>query len=56
MIGINKDGEEAVLAWQFGGESSGKLAAMAMSETRQCQGCPAHEMAAGMRAALIRRR
>jgi hypothetical protein len=25
IIGANKDGEEAVLAWQFGGESSGKL-------------------------------
>ena len=25
IIGINKNGEEAVLAWQFGGESSGKL-------------------------------
>jgi hypothetical protein len=25
IIGTNKDGEEAVLAWQFGGESSGKL-------------------------------
>jgi hypothetical protein len=22
MIGINKDGEEAVLAWQFGGETA----------------------------------
>lgn len=25
IIGINKDGEEVVLAWQFAGESSGKL-------------------------------
>ena len=25
IIGANKDGEDAVLAWQFGGESSGKL-------------------------------
>ena len=25
IIGTNKDGEEAVLAWQFGGESSGRL-------------------------------
>jgi hypothetical protein len=25
IIGTNKDGEEVVLAWQFGGESSGKL-------------------------------
>jgi hypothetical protein len=25
IIGANKDGEEAVLAWQFGGESSGPL-------------------------------
>jgi hypothetical protein len=25
IIGTNKDGEEAVLAWQFGGGSSGKL-------------------------------
>ena len=25
IIGTNKDGEEAVLAWQFGGESSGPL-------------------------------
>jgi hypothetical protein len=25
IIGTNRDGEEAVLAWQFGGESSGKL-------------------------------
>src|SRR5580700_10193102 len=25
IIGANKDGEEVVLAWQFGGESSGKL-------------------------------
>ena len=25
IIGANKDGEEAVLAWQFGGKSSGKL-------------------------------
>ena len=25
IIGTNKDGEEAVLAWQFGGQSSGKL-------------------------------
>jgi hypothetical protein len=25
ITGTNKDGEEAVLAWQFGGESSGKL-------------------------------
>jgi hypothetical protein len=25
IIGTNKDGEEAVLSWQFGGESSGKL-------------------------------
>jgi hypothetical protein len=25
IIGTDKDGEEAVLAWQFGGESSGKL-------------------------------
>src|SRR3982074_1058228 len=25
IIGTNKDGEEAVLAWQFAGESSGKL-------------------------------
>jgi hypothetical protein len=25
IIGTNKDGEEAVLAWQFGGKSSGKL-------------------------------
>jgi hypothetical protein len=25
IVGTNKDGEDAVLAWQFGGESSGKL-------------------------------
>jgi hypothetical protein len=25
IIGTNKDGDEAVLAWQFGGESGGKL-------------------------------
>jgi hypothetical protein len=25
IIGTNKDGEEVVLAWQFGGTSSGKL-------------------------------
>lgn len=25
IIGTNKNGEEVVLAWQFGGESSGKL-------------------------------
>src|ERR1700760_1168775 len=25
IIGTNRDGEEAVLAWQFGGVSSGKL-------------------------------
>jgi hypothetical protein len=25
IIGINKNGEEAVLAWQFGGDSSGRL-------------------------------
>jgi hypothetical protein len=25
VIGTNKNGEEVVLAWQFGGESSGKL-------------------------------
>jgi hypothetical protein len=25
IIGTDKNGEEAVLAWQFGGESSGKL-------------------------------
>ena len=25
IIGTDKDGEEAVLAWQFAGESSGKL-------------------------------
>ena len=25
IIGTDKDGKEAVLAWQFGGESSGKL-------------------------------
>ena len=25
IIGTNKDGEQAVLAWQFGGESSGPL-------------------------------
>jgi hypothetical protein len=25
IIGTNQDGEEAVLAWQFGGKSSGKL-------------------------------
>ena len=25
IIGTNRDGEEALLAWQFGGESSGKL-------------------------------
>jgi hypothetical protein len=25
IIGANKDGEEVVLAWQFGGESSGTL-------------------------------
>jgi hypothetical protein len=25
IIGTSKDGEEVVLAWQFGGESSGKL-------------------------------
>jgi hypothetical protein len=25
IIGTNKSGEEAVLAWQFGGESSGRL-------------------------------
>lgn len=25
IIGINRRGEEAVLAWQFGGESSGSL-------------------------------
>ena len=25
IIGTNKDGEEVVLAWQFAGESSGKL-------------------------------
>ena len=25
IIGTNKDGEEVVLAWQFGGESSGPL-------------------------------
>ena len=25
ITGTNKDGEEAVLAWQFGGESSGRL-------------------------------
>jgi hypothetical protein len=25
IIGINKHGEEVVLAWQFGGQSSGKL-------------------------------
>jgi hypothetical protein len=25
IIGTNKDGDEAVLAWQFGGESGGRL-------------------------------
>jgi hypothetical protein len=25
IVGTNKDAEEAVLAWQFGGESNGKL-------------------------------
>jgi hypothetical protein len=25
IIGTNKDGEEVVLAWQFGGQSSGRL-------------------------------
>jgi hypothetical protein len=25
IIGMNRNGEEVVLAWQFGGESSGKL-------------------------------
>jgi hypothetical protein len=37
IIGTNKRGEEVVLAWQFGGESSGPAAAMAVPEARQCQ-------------------
>jgi hypothetical protein len=42
IIGTNKDGEEAVLAWQFAGESSGKLPQWLrnsqMSETRTRDG------------------
>ena len=37
IIGTNKRGEEVVLAWQFGGESSGPAAAMAMPEAGQRQ-------------------
>ena len=40
IIGTNRRGEEVVLAWQFGGESSGPATAMAMSEARQCQERP----------------
>jgi hypothetical protein len=41
IIGINKRGEEVVLAWQFGGESSGPLPQW-MPEARQRQrGAPA---------------
>ena len=40
IIGTNKRGEEVVLAWQFGGESSGPAAAMALPEAGECQQCP----------------
>ena len=51
IIGTNKDGEEAVLAWQFAGESSGKLPQWRMPQARQCPRCPRPRRAAGMRAA-----
>ena len=55
IIGINKRGEEVVLAWQFGGESSGPLPQwrclkLANVSTR------ARAKAAGMKAARIGRR
>lgn len=40
IIGTDKSGEEAVLAWQFAGESSGPLPQMAVPEAGQCQRCP----------------
>jgi hypothetical protein len=40
IIGTNKSGEEVVLAWQFGGTSSGMLPAMAMPEIGQRQRRP----------------
>ncbi len=56
IIGIDKNGEEAVLAWQFAGQSSGQAAAMAVPEARQRQGTPGPVLAGGMRAVRTRRR
>jgi hypothetical protein len=57
IIGTNKHGDEAVLAWQFAGESSGKLPqwrCLKLANVRDA--VLAHATAAGMRAALTRRR
>ena len=55
IIGTNKSGEEAVLSWQFGGESSGKLPQWRCLNSPMSE-MPAHAMVAGMRPASTRRR
>jgi hypothetical protein len=55
IIGTNKDGEEAVLAWQFAGESSGKLPQWRCLRSPMSV-MPAPETAVGMRVVLTRQR
>jgi hypothetical protein len=42
IIGTNKDGEETVLAWQFAGESSGKLPQWRCLKLRNVRDAKAH--------------
>src|SRR5205807_10323813 len=53
IIGTNKNGEEVVLAWQFAGDSSGKLPQWRCLRLANA-GMPVRAMAAGTRAARTR--
>jgi hypothetical protein len=55
IIGTNKDGEDAVLTWQFGGESSGKLPQWRCLKLANVSNAPP-ATAAGTRAAHTPRR
>src|SRR5437870_6573443 len=54
IIGTNKNGEEVVLAWQFAGESSGRLPQWRCLKL-QVSEMPVPARAAGMKAACIAR-
>ncbi len=43
IIGTNKDGEEVVLAWQFAGESSGRLPQWRCLKLKQRSRCQARD-------------